>query len=192
MNKMGKKIIYIILYIIVLFAFVYFGTRDYDSEKIVNDQEKFSTDYPNVKTDNRFEYFNSTELINFLNNGNGILFLGDKESDWSKKYAEIIYDIAKINDIEKVYYYDVRKVKLLQNSNYYDIIKALDGYLVETDSSKNNLLTPSLYIIKDGKVVFHDTTTSAMNNEISVEDYWNSKTIENFIEKISLSIKEYC
>ena len=116
--------------------------------------------------------------------------MGNKENIWSKSYAKYLYEIASDIDVEKIYYYDVKKVKLLKNRNYYNIIKALEGKLIETDDSVNNLFSPSLYIIKDGEVVFYDNTTAVVNNDLEVDTYWDSSNVYKFKEKIITAINE--
>lgn len=191
MQKTFRKLGYFFLYALVILAFIYLGTKDYNLVTYTTDGERFNGDYDEIPRNNPFIYLNSTELIELLNNGSGIVFMGNKENIWSKSYAKYLYEIASDIDVEKIYYYDVKKVKLLKNRNYYNIIKALEGKLIETDDSVNNLFSPSLYIIKDGEVVFYDNTTAVVNNDLEVDTYWNSSNIYKFKEKIITAINEF-
>lgn len=191
MKKTFRKLGYFFLYSLIILAFIYLGTKDYNLITYASDGERFNSDYSEIPRNNPFIYLNSTELIEFLNKGSGIIFMGNKENVWSKKYASYLYEIAKDRNIEKIYYYDVKKVKLLKNRNYYNIISALEGKLIETDDSLNNLFSPSLYILKDGEVVFYDNTTAVVNNNLDVDTYWDSSNVYNFKEKIITAINEY-
>lgn len=184
MKQIFRKLGYFFLYSLIILAFIYLGTKDYNLATYNTDGERFNSDYNEIPRNNPFVYLNSTELINLLNNGSGIVFMGNHESIWSLKYATYLYEVLKVKDIDEVYYYDVKKVKLLKNRNYYNIIKELEGNLIETDDSDKNLFSPSLYIIKDGEVVFYDNTTAVVNNNIDIEDYWTETNIYNFKERL--------
>lgn len=190
MKQIFRKLGYFFLYSLIILAFIYLGTKDYNLVTYNTDGERFNSDYNEIPRNNPFVYLNSTELINLLNNGSGIVFMGNHESIWSLKYATYLYEVLKVKDIDEVYYYDVKKVKLLKNRNYYNIIKELEGNLIETDDSDKNLFSPSLYIIKDGEVVFYDNTTAVVNNNIDIEDYWTETNIYNFKERLINAFNE--
>lgn len=190
MNQTLKKLVYFFLYSLVILAFIYLGTKDYNLVTYTTDGERFNGDYTEIPRNNPFKYLNSTELIELLNNGSGIIFMGNKENIWSKRYAQYLYELSKDFDIKEIFYYDVKKVKLLKNRNYYNIINALEGKLIETDDSTNNLFSPSLYIVKDGEVVFYDNTTAVVNNDLEIDTYWNSSNVYSFKEKIINAINE--
>ncbi len=190
MQKTFRKLGYFFLYALVILAFIYLGTKDYNLVTYATDGERFNGDYNEIPRNNPFVYLNSTELIELLNNGSGIVFMGNKENIWSKSYAKYLYEIASSLGLKEIYYYDVKKVKLLKNRNYYNIINALEGKLIETDDSVNNLFSPSLYILKDGEVVFYDNTTAVVNNDLEVDTYWDSSNIYKFKEKIITAINE--
>ena len=190
MKKTFKKLGYFFLYSLIILAFIYLGTKDYHLVSYATDGERFNGDYNEIPRNNPFIYLNSTELIELLYNGSGIIFMGNYENEWSQEYAKYLYELLKDTEVEKVYYYDVKKVKLLKNRNYYDIIRALEGNLIETDDSDNNLFSPSLYIVKDGEVVFYDNTTAVVNNALELDEYWTPSNIYSFKEKILRAIDE--
>lgn len=184
MNQYIRRSIYILLYIGIIGLFIFIGTRDYNKKTYTNDQEKFSYEYHNIPQNNCFEYLNSTELIELLNSGSGLVFMGDADNIWSQAYAKYLYDAAKTYDIKKIYYYDARKVKELKNSNYYTIINELDGNLVTTDVTNDNLFTPSLYVIKKGKVLFYDVTSSVVKNDEKPSSFWTEEKIISFKDMV--------
>ena len=175
MQKTFRKLGYFFLYALVILAFIYLGTKDYNLVTYATDGERFNGDYNEIPRNNPFVYLNSTELIELLNNGSGIVFMGNKENIWSKSYAKYLYEIASSLGLKEI---------------YYNIINALEGKLIETDDSVNNLFSPSLYILKDGEVVFYDNTTAVVNNDLEVDTYWDSSNIYKFKEKIITAINE--
>lgn len=189
MKEIGIKIIYFCLYALILVAFGCLANKEYTSTSYTTDAERFYEEY-NVPKENKFEYIGTGNLIKLIKEGTGIVFIGDKENKWSQKYAALLYDITKDAGINKIYYYDARRVKMLQNRNYYNLLKALEGNLIETDDSISNLFTPSLYVIKNGVVVFHDSTSSVVNNEDKIETYWSEAKVNEFKEKIGKALQD--
>ncbi len=110
-----RKIIYAILFTGLIFCFIYIGdkyTKD-DKDKVV----KISDYYKNID-DKRFEVIRGKKLISLLKKGNHLIFIGNKESEYSKKYIEELNYVFKELNIDKVYYYDLINDKAQANSNY--------------------------------------------------------------------------
>ena len=101
MDKKIKRIIQIIMFISIICAFIYIGTKDFTKEVIV-DNERFDQDYKNVSKDNVFVYANANDVYTVLKGGTGIIFMGFKENVWSGYYANILNEIAKKNNVEKI------------------------------------------------------------------------------------------
>ena len=92
---------------------------------------------------------------------------------------------------KEIYYYDIINDKAQANSNYYELVELLDGYLTTTDSSDKNLLSPSLYIIDNGKVKYYNTDTSAMKNTDTAKDYWTLEQEAIFYNELTDAINKY-
>lgn len=184
MNQFFRRSIYILLYLGIIGIFIFIGTRDYKVKSYNNDHERFSYEYKNIPENNCFEYLNSTELIELLKNGTGLIFMGDALNEWSETYAKYLYEASKTYNIDKIYYYDARKVKELKNSNYYAIINELDGNLITTDTSNDNLFTPSLYAVKNGEIIFYDNTSSVVKNNENPTSFWTTDKVATFNEAI--------
>ena len=183
-----RKVIYGILFLLMILAFIYLGDKYADNSKTktltINDY------YSELKSD-RFEVVYGSKMISLLKEGKNIIFIGSKNSEYSKKYIEELNIILDQLKIEKVYYYDIVYDKSQKNSNYYEIRELLKGSLTTTDGSKNNLLAPSLYIIDNGKVKYYNTETVAMKNTDTVENYWTTDQQIKFSSEITLAINNY-
>lgn len=192
MNRRAKntirKIIYIIIFIAMITCFIYLGNKyaSDDKQKVITINDY----YQNVKKD-RYEIVRGAKLISLLKEGNNLIMIGNKNSEYSKKYIEELDMILEELEIDKVYYYDLINDKAQENSNYYEIVELLKGYLTTTDTSKNNLLSPSFYIVTDGKVNYYNVETSAMKNTDTIESYWNVQNEFNFRQEISSAINKY-
>ena len=179
-----RKIIYFLLFALMIVAFIVLSEKYADNSKqrvsVISDY------YENTKAD-CYEVISGNKMISLLKSGKNIIFIGSSVSDYSRKYMEELDTIFKNLKIDKVYYYD----KLQENSNYYDIKELLNGYLVETDTVSNNLLSPSLYILNDGKVMYYNVETSAMKNTDTVKSYWTPEKEITFSNEITAAISNY-
>ena len=128
------------------------------------------------------------------------IYLGNKYAGNSEIKVLTINDYYKeikkenfqvISGAKFIKYYDIINDKAQGNSNYYKIVEKLDGYLTTTDTSVNNLLSPSFYIIENGKVKYYNTETSAMKNTDTVEDYWTLNQEFKFKDEITNAINKY-
>ena len=189
MKKLNRtqKIIYLIIIILLFGVFVYVSKK-YTREDV--EGVKFNDYYKDIDGSHIDLIFGS-EFIKLIDDEDVHVFLiGDRENEWSQKYVELVSSI--VNDLGvDIYYYDIVNDKSQENSNYYRIVKKLNGYLMSDDSSDNNFLSPSLYIIKDGKVLFYDAETSVVKNSDEVDAYWTEEKEQAFRQKITAEIYKY-
>lgn len=192
MNRKTKDIIrkgiYAIIFIAMLVAFIYLGNKYAGNSEIkvltINDY------YKEIKKEN-FQVISGTKFIKLFDEGKHIIVIGSSKSQFSQKYITEINKIVEELNLKDVKYYDIINDKAQGNSNYYKIVEKLDGYLTTTDTSVNNLLSPSFYIIENGKVKYYNTETSAMKNTDTVEDYWTLNQEFKFKDEITNAINKY-
>lgn len=187
-NSILRKIIYFVLFSIMIFAFIYLGEKFADNSK--DEIITINTYYDDLDSEN-IEVISGSKFINLIKNGKSIVVVGAHSSEWSKKYISLVADIQVSMNIPKIYYYDIVNDKQLKNSNYYKIRELLSGSLITTDGSNNNLLAPCLYIFVDGEVKYYNIDTVAMKNGVTVDDYWKNDVIELFKGEIIENIDKY-
>jgi len=183
-----RKCIYFVLFALLLVCFIWLSNKYENNRKPV--AKSFGDYYEKIKTD-RFEVTNGVKVKKLLSEGKNIIFIGNSKKEWSQQYAVYLNQVVSSFDDLKVYYYDLDNDKSLLNSNYYDIIDLLDGFLVTTDNSDSGLYAPSLYIVRDGKVLYYNVETVAMKNTDSVEDYWTLGKEQDFKLEIKEAINKY-
>ena len=189
MNKkdMLRKVIYAILFILIIVAFVYIGEKYTKEDKI----ETVISDLYDGIDDKNFKIVRGKQTIDLLKKGHNIILMGDKTSKYSKKYIEEVSSILKELKIDNIYYYDLINDKAQENSNYYKIIELLEGNLISTDLNENILLTPSLYIVNNGKVEYYNTYTAAPKNTDELKNYWAKEKEEEFKKEVKDAIKKF-
>lgn len=171
MNKKVKKILQGIAFILIIVAFIYVGTRDFNVSVEI-DSEKFDQEYANIDKNNVFKYVNAAELYSRLK-GDAIVFMGYPGNKWSGYYANILNEAAKDTGINEILYYNFYEDRANKNATYQSIVLSLSNYLTTLDDGSQDIYAPSLAIIKDGKVVAYDNETAFINGTISPEDYWD-------------------
>lgn len=190
MRKKGliRKFIYLILFAAAIFGFIVISKK-YEGNSEV--KEVVISDYYTNLNDQQYAVVGGTKLINLLQNGKHIIVIGSNKSEWSKYYIEEVDKAIKTFNIKTVYHYDINNDKAQKNSNYYAIKELLKDSLITTDGSDSNLLAPSLYIVKDGKVLYYNIDTVAMKNTDNPKKYWTTEEKLEFNTEITNAILKY-
>ena len=194
-SSFGRKIIYFILFALIIFCFVEISKKY--ASNTAQETIQFSDYYEN-ENNKYIKAINGNETIRKIKKGKHIIFIGDSSSKWSKAYASelnrLLNNLGEDNIIspeDNIYYYDLADDKQQKNSKYYDLRTYLKGALVTTDSSENNLLAPVLYIVEDGEVKYYNIATVAMKNVDDTKEYWNEEQELMFEEEITNAIQKY-
>lgn len=173
MNKNVKYTIQGILFVLIIIAFIYIGTRDF-STKIIVDNEKFDQEYQNVSSNNVFTYASSQEVYSTLKNGTGIIFMGYPENKWSGYYANLLNETAKSSGINQILYYNFYNDRKIKNATYQSIVLNLAAYLPMLDDGTHNIYAPTLIVVKNGRVIAYDNETAINKGTITPESYWDN------------------
>lgn len=188
-KRIFRNIIYFVLFAIIIGAFIYLSDKYayLRQEKVL----KFSDFYEEIKNDDIYDVIKATELIADLQKGKHLIFIGNSNSKWSKRYAVELTKVFELKNLDNIKYYDLSNDKTQVNSNYYEIIDLLNGNLVTTDDTEDNLLAPSFYIVENGKIKYYNTDTVAMRNDAKVDNYWTQIKQEEFLNEINTAINKY-
>ena len=188
-NKLVKNVISILLFVIMLILFAYLGTKDYTKE--VADNVRFATEYPEVSKNNIYKYTKEHEILNILNGGNGIVFMGFPSNTWSHYYALYLNEAAQINQVSKIYYYDFKKDRDINSKTYLNIVEKLKEYLYVTDLDTIDLSAPTILIVKNGEIIYFNNEVSQMKANITPEEYFNEYHKNVFMNEIDTYLKTY-
>lgn len=151
----------------------------------ISEQEKFSKEYQTVDLDNIFVYKTSSEIINILKHGSGIIYLGFPECPWCKAYVPMLNDIAKDNKIEKIYYLNILNDRKNNTKEYLEIVDILKNYLKYDDEGNKRIYVPAVIAINNGKIVGYDDETSLDTlGYDDPKDYWTDERKQNLKEKL--------
>ena len=190
---MKKKRIMILVSVIILFmigvvSLVLFLKKD---KKTVSDMEKFSAEYHEVAKNNVFVYRNIAEIINILEKGTGIVYLGFPECKWCQRYTKYLNEVAMDMGISKIYYYNIREDRKLNTENYQKIVSILENYLQNDEEGNKRIYVPSVIALKKGEIVgFDDETAWDTKGFETPDEYWNTDEVKDLKEKLEKMIAD--
>ena len=75
--------------VVSLFKFVL------NNDEVLSDASKFKEEYTEVDEDNVFVYRDIDEIINILEKGTGVVYLGFPECKWCQRYVKYLNEVAK-------------------------------------------------------------------------------------------------
>lgn len=186
MNKKVKYIILGVLLLLIASLVVYFVFIKKDNN---TDNIKFSKEYTSVSKDNVFVYRSKDEIINILEHGTGIVYLGYPECPWCMAYVPLLNEIAKNEGIEKIYYYNIKEDRKNNTEFYQKVVSILNDYLNYDEEGKKRIFVPNVTFVKEGKIIFNDNETSLIS-EGTPSEYWTEEKKTLFNEKFRKNINE--
>lgn len=152
-------------------------------DETTKDNYKFSVEYTKVPMDNVFIYKTEEEIINFLETGTGIVYLGFPECPWCQSYVVYLNEVAKDSGIEKIYYLNVKDIRTNNTPNYQKIVSLLSSILPNDENGNKKVYVPQVVFVKKGDVVAGDNETSMISEGTPLE-YWTSENIANLKQKL--------
>ena len=173
--------------------FVDDGVPNVDETK--KDNYKFSVEYTKVPMDNVFVYKSETEIIDILENGSGIIYLGFPECPWCQSYVVYLNEVARDNGIENIYYLNIKEMRANNTENYQKIVALIDSLLSVDENGNKRIYVPQVVFVKKGEIIAGDNETS-MISDGTPSEYWTSENIANLKQKLNNYIQSaelnYC
>lgn len=189
---MKEKKLFIIGAILVVIGLIlsYFFLIKKDDNK-ESDREKFKSEYTNVTSDNPFVYRSVDQIINILEKGTGVVYLGFPECPWCQAYVPYVEEVAKKVGIDKVYYFNIKEDRKNNTEEYQKIVKILDVYLPNDDEGNKRIYVPAIIIVQNGKIVeFDDETSKDTKGYKTPEEYWKNEDLDALKTKLEKSFNE--
>jgi thiol-disulfide isomerase/thioredoxin len=220
-----KKILMFVTILVMGFVLVGCTNNSVDDENTLSDALKFKSEYEelngestssgktystlDIEKNNVINYRSSSEIINIIKNGTGIIYFGFPECPWCRTMTPVLLEIAKENDMEVNYLniYDFRssfiieegKVKQTKegNKDYYTILELLDNeledYILKTESGEEipagekRLYAPTAVFVKDGvvKAVHVGTVDSQEDPYVALTSEQREELVNIYKENIN-------
>ena len=157
----------------------------------ITDASKFADEYTEISEDNVFVYASVDEIIDTLENGNGVVYLGFPECKWCQRYVVYLNDVAKKNNVDKILYYNIREDRNDNSENYLKIVDLLKDYLQDDEDGNPRIFVPAIIFMNDGKIVGFDDETSLDTKGCSnADEYWTKDEIKDLKERLNEYIEK--
>ena len=167
------------------------ANNDTNDKPEITDASKFADEYTELTDDNVFVYASVDEIIDTLENGNGVVYLGFPECQWCQRYVVYLNDVAKENNVDKILYYNIREDRNNNSDNYLKIVDLLKDYLQDDEDGKPRIYVPAIIFMNDGKIVGFDDETSLDTKGCSDPDeYWTEDEIKDLKERLNEYIQK--
>lgn len=189
MNKKKLMVVIDILLGAILVGVMTFGIYQY----LKSDGEKFKAEYEalnnenvniNISKNNPIKYVTLDEVFDIIQNKTGVIYFGFPGCPWCRNMIPVLFEVAKNNNIDTIYYFNPRNVKKSDNDEYNKLKEILNEYLSEDENGQKVLYVPDVYFIKDGKIVGHHLGTVDSQEEptISLTEEEKNELLDIFNE----------
>lgn len=166
-------------------------------ETVETDAQKFAKEYTSVTEDNVFTYRSAEQIIDILNNGTGVVYLGFPSCPWCQAYVPYLNDVAKDLGLEKVYYFNIQEDRKNNTENYLKMIEPIKDYLQYDEEGQHRIYAPTVIAVNKGQIVgFDDETSWDTKGFEKPSDYWTEAEVNDLktrlSEMINLAKNEIC
>jgi hypothetical protein len=185
-----ETIIIIILIVLILGGGIYYFINKSNKAKedvvVQTDAERFASEYSKVGTDNVFVYKSIDDIIDILEHGTGVVYLGFSSCPWCQQYAVYLNETAKNAGLDKIYYYDIKEDRANNTDKYQELLTILKGSLQYDDEGQPRIYVPDVTVVKEGKILGRDFETSKDTGGFdNPTDYWTDKKVKALENKLS-------
>ena len=185
-----QMVIYILLFIALLSLFILVGEIDFKKEEDT-EAVQFSSLYNLVDKDNLYVFSDATDILNILKGRSGVIFLAFPSNKWANKYAEILNEVAKEVNLDKIYYYDFKKDREESNGTYETIVNNLEMYIPINDENEKNIQAPTIIIVKKGKIIAFFDEVTLMKGPVTPKEYYNENQVASIKSSLKVALEDY-
>lgn len=191
-ESVKNKIIWILLGVVIILAVViiFLNIKKKNDDNNITDAKKFSEEYK-ISEDNVFVYRNSDEILKIMKKGTGVIYLGFPECPWCSAYVLYLNEVAKENNLDKIYYYNILEDRKNNTEFYKEVVKLLSGHLQYDDEGNERLYVPNVSFHVKGKIIGNDYETSKDTHDLKdPKDYWTNEEISELKSILTKYTKE--
>ena len=189
MKNKGLIIGLVAIIVILIGVVVFLLVRDNNEENVEatpTDAEKFAEEYLSMPDDNVFTYATVDEIIDVLDGGSGIVYLGFPECQWCGAYVPYLNEVAKDVGISEILYYNIREDRSNNSENYQRIVELLDGYLQNDEDGNPRIYVPAVIFVNNGTIVgFDDETSLDTGGFTNPDDYWTEEEVNDLKSRLT-------
>lgn len=162
------------------------------TQSIESDAMRFSGEYSKVEVENVYKYKTAEEIIDTLEHGTGVVYLGFPSCPWCQNYAKMLNDLAKEKGIQEIYYYNIHDDRENGTAAYNKLVHILRDYLQTNNEGQKRIYVPNVTFVVDGEIIGNDSETS--KDTLGLQDpdeYWTAERVAAWKETISAFMDKY-
>ena len=191
MNKKNLTIALVILLVLGVVSLALIENNKSAKEEEKTDALRFKEEYSEVSEDNVFVYRDIEEIIDIMENGTGVVYLGFPECPWCNYYVKYLNEVAKEIGITRIYYYNIYEDRSNNTENYQRIVELLGENLQYDEEGRLRVYVPNVSFHIEGEVIGNDYETSKDTNGFTdPSDYWTEEEISSLKNNLSVYMKE--
>lgn len=183
--------------LVAIFSYIKLINIDVDATKFKSEYESLNEEgylELNIDKNNPIEYADYDKLLEIIENGTGIIYLGFPECPWCRNALPVLFDVAKENNVELIYYMNIlneRDSYLIEDGKlvyatdedgnekkgtegYFKLLDALEEHLSdyvilfegeEYEVGEKRIYAPTVIFVRDGEVLgLHVSTVESQEN----------------------------
>lgn len=149
-----KKLVALLL----TFLLIVTGCNTVEVTKVEDDNKtdavRFHNDYNKVSKNNVYEYSTYDNVIDTIENGTGVIYLGFPSCVLCKEITPILNDAAKDKKLDKILYYNFKDIRDNNTDEYQKLEGILFDYIEAEDEEKKveKITAPTIIFVKEGNI----------------------------------------
>ena len=148
-------------------------------------EDKFISQYPKVTSGHKFVYAEPAEILDIIDGGDGVVFLGFPECPWCQQLAPIIQEAAQSENIDKIYYLNIKESRANNDEVYQKLVTKLQDYLPKDDNGNPRISVPDVTVYRGGQIVGRFKQEAATDGEqVTPDTYWTSERKDRAVEQL--------
>ena len=148
-------------------------------------EDKFISQYPKATPGHKFVYAEPAEILDIIDGGDGVVFLGFPECPWCQQLVPIIQEAAQSENIDKIYYLNIKESRANNDDVYQKLVTKLQDYLPKDDNGNPRISVPDVTVYRGGQIVGRFKQEAATDGEqVTPDTYWTSERKDRAVEQL--------
>lgn len=148
------------------------------------DAARFQAEYPRVAADNRFVYARDVAVLDMLEHGTGVVFLGYPQCPWCQRLSEYVDQAARAEGIDVIHYLNIRQARASKNETYQKLVARLAPYLSKDENGQPRIFVPDVTIVKRGSIVWRYKEEPTGDSAITPDRYWTAERAQRAVAQL--------
>lgn len=159
-------------------------------DDISTDSIRFKDEYSEVKKDNIYEYATYNNVIDTINDGTGIIYLGFPTCSLCKEIVPVLDEVAKDKNVESILYYNFKDIRDNNTTEYQELANLLSDYIASDDEGNKRISAPTIIFVNKGNIVGVYIGTINSDSEEIITDEQKNTLKNNFSSLINKMLIE--